>query len=145
MPLAIIRFMDPPEEEEMQRIAVDVTQGIREYLAGNLKHRSGDLEESIKSVAYGREIVVESDLPYAKSLDRGSKTSNVMWHLINKVVPLKLRDGRTIFRAMTMDGVRRGKWRTKPRMGVDFIGRGVEIARSKTSLRSFQNFIVAKP
>ena len=129
----------------MQRIAVDVTQGIREYLAGNLKHRSGQLEESIKSVAYGREIVVESDLPYAKSLDRGSKTSNVMWHLINKVVPLKLRDGRTIFRAMTMDGVRRGKWRTKPKMGVDFIGRGVEIARSKISLRSFQNFIVVKP
>lgn len=129
----------------MQRVAVDVTQGIREYLAGNLKHRSGRLEESIRSVAYGREIVVESDLPYAESLDRGSKSSNVMWHLINRVVPLKLRDGRTIFRAMTMESVRRGKWRTRPRMGVDFTGRGIEIARSKTSLRSFQNFIVVKP
>jgi hypothetical protein len=145
MPLAVITFTDPIPQGEMEEFADDVVLGIREFISRNVKKRTGRTEESIKAVAYGREIVVDSSLPHAKTLDRGIQSSKVMWHLINRVVPLKLRDGRTVFRAVTMDSIRQGKWRTKPRPGIDFVRRGIDIAKSKGSVRSRLNFVIRKP
>jgi hypothetical protein len=145
MPLAVITFTNPISQDEMGEFADDVVLGIREFIYRNAKQRTGKTEESIKAMAYGRQIVVDSSLPHAKSLDRGSQSSKVLWHLINRVVPLKLRDGRTIFRAVSLDSIRRGKWRTQPRQGMDFVRKGIEIAKGKGSLRSRLNFVVSKP
>lgn len=145
MPLAVIMFTDPIPRGEMEEFADDVVLGIREYIYRNVKRRTGRTEESIKATAYGRQIVIDSSAAHARALDRGSRSSKVLWHLINRVVPLKLRDGRTIFRAVSLDSIRRGKWRTQPRVGMDFVKGGIEIAKSKGSLRSRLNFIVTKP
>lgn len=145
MPLAVITFTDPVSQDKMEEFAGEVVIGIREFLSRNVGRRTGRTEESIKAVAYGRQIVVDSSVAHAKSLDRGSWSSKVMWHLINRVIPLKLKDGRTIFRAVSQDSIRRGKWRTQPRQGLDFVRKGIDIAKSKGSLRSRLNFVVNRP
>ncbi len=146
MPLAVITFTEQTlDREGMERFAGNVVIGIREYLARNVRHRTGRTEESIKAAVYGKQIVVDSSMSHTKALDRGSYSSRVMWHLINKVVPLKLGDGRTVFRRVTLESIRNGKWRTKPRAGLNFVEKGIEIARGKSSLRSRLNFTVVKP
>lgn len=145
MVLAVISFTDSIPQSEMKEFAGEVVVGIREFLSRNLGRRTGRTEESIKAVAYGRQIVVDSSVAHAKALDRGSQSSKVMWHLINRVIPLKLKDGKVIFRAVSLDSIRRGKWRTQPRQGLDFVRKGIDIAKSKGSLRSRLNFVVSKP
>lgn len=144
MALAFITFTEEPSPSVKEEFAEEVGVGIKEYLNRNLKNPTGRLEQSIKSYVYGKHIVVDSNVPYAKEVDQGRQTTEVMWNLINRVVPLKLEGGRTIFRRVTLDSILRGKWRRRPRPGINFVERGVEIARSRMSIRAQINVIVQK-
>jgi hypothetical protein len=142
MPVAVIEMTEGVDPEIMQEFASEVVTGMREVIYRTAKHRSGRLEESLRAIVYGRTIVVESSEPYAEVLNKGTHWSRVMWDLIGKVIPIKLDDGRIIFRKATLDSVLRGKWRTKPRTGTEFVRKGAEIARSRMSARAFLNFSV---
>jgi len=144
MPLAIITFTEEQPPEVKEEFAQEVTKGIKGYLHRNLKNPTGRLEQSIHAYVYGKHIAVDSDVPYAKELDQGRKTSEVMWNLINRVVPIKLDGGRTIFRKVTLNSILRGKWKRSPSPGLNYVERGVEIARSRMSIRAQINVIVQK-
>jgi hypothetical protein len=141
MPLAVIRFTDDVDEDVLESFAEKVEAGIKAYLMRNTKKGSGVLAESVRSYVYGREIIVESDAPHAKVMDKGSQ-GKVLWSLINKVVPIKLGDGRTIFRRVTMESIARGKWRQGPRVGLEYVRRGIDLAKSGMSLRAASSFVV---
>jgi hypothetical protein len=141
MALAVIRFSGDTDDDVIEEFAGKVEAGIKAYLVRNTKKGSGVLAESIRSYVYGKEIVVESDAPHAKVMDKGSQ-GKVMWSLINKVVPIKLGDGRTIFRRVTMESIARGKWRQGPRAGLEFVRRGIDLAKSGMSLRAAASFVV---
>jgi len=144
MPLAIIKFTEEQTPEIKAEFAQEVESGIRAFLRRNLKNPTGRLEDSVRSYVYGKHIVVDSDVPYAKEVDQGNPRSRVMWNLINRVVPIKLGGGRTIFRRVTLDSILRGKWRQAPRAGLNFVERGVDIARSRMSIRAQISVIVQK-
>lgn len=144
MPLAVISFEAGVPQENVEIFAKDVVGGIREFLFRNLKSRTGRLEDSIYSVVYGKAIIIDSNVPYAKIRDRGSFQSKVLWDLINKVVPLKLH-GRTVFRRVTVESILRGSWRQKPVPAMDYIRGGIEIARSKTEVPGPLRPTVVKP
>jgi hypothetical protein len=133
--LAIIKFSEgqsPDVLEEFSRMAVG---GIREYLYKKTRG-TGRLASSIKALVYGKQIVIQSDVPYAREVDQGFSRSKSMWNLINKVIPLKLRDGTVVFRRVTLESLLRGKWKTRPRPGLEYVERGVELAKSRLSLRA---------
>jgi hypothetical protein len=143
--LAVIQFRNRGVTEDvLEEFAEDVQQGIKNYLRRHTRG-TGRLESSIRAYVYGREIIVESDVPYAKTVDQGTLASKTMWNLINQVIPLKLKDGRTIFRKVTLDSIRRGKWQTKPRPGKEYIERGVELARSSGSVKGLLDLRIVKP
>lgn len=144
MPLAIITFTEEQSPEIKKEFAQEVETGVRAYLRRNLKNPSGRLEESIRAFVFGKHIVVDSDVPYAKEVDQGNPRSRVMWNLINRVIPLKLGGGRTIFRRVTLDSILRGKWKQAPRRGLNFVERGVDIARSRMSTRAQVSVLVQK-
>lgn len=144
MKLAVIQFREAPSEEVLGSFAEDVQVGIQNYLRRHT-HGTGQLEQSIKAYVYGKEIIVESDVPYAASLDRGTHTSKTMWNLINRVIPLKLKDGRTIFRRVTLESIRRGRWQQKPKMGMEFVDRGVDLAKSSASAKGLLDLRIVKP
>jgi hypothetical protein len=144
MPLAIITFTEEQPPEVKAEFAREVETGIKAFLRRNLKNPTGRLEHSIQAYVYGKHIAVDSDVPYAREVDQGKKTSEVMWNLINKVVPIKLDGGRTIFRRVTLNSILRGKWKQSPRPGLNYVDRGVEIARSRMSVRAQINVIVQK-
>lgn len=133
--LAIIKFTEEQSPGVMEDFSEEVVRGIRDYLYKKTKG-TGRLASSIKAQVYGKQIVVESDVPYARAADQGFVRSRSMWGLINKVIPLKLRDGTVVFRRVTLESLLRGKWRTRPRPGLEFVERGVELARSRLSLRA---------
>jgi hypothetical protein len=132
--LAVIRLNDEQSDDVMTDFAGRIVKGIREVLYRTVRG-TGELSRSIRAQVYGKEIVVQSDTPYAKTLDQGTR-SRVMWSLINRVVPIKLRDGTTIFRRVTAESIRRGKWRVSPHQGLEFVEKGVELARAEMSLRA---------
>jgi hypothetical protein len=142
--LAVIEFRQTPSDEVVEEFAADVQTGIKNYLRRHTRG-TGKLEESIRARVFGKEIIVESDVPYAGTVDRGSHTSKTMWNLINQVIPLKLKDGRTIFRKVTLESIRRGKWQTKPRQGMDYVGRGVTLAKSSGSVKGLLDLRIVKP
>ena len=144
MSLAVITFTEEQSPEVKAEFAKEVETGVKAFLHRNLKNPTGRLEESIKAYVYGKHIVVDSDVPYAKEIDQGKKTTEVMWNLINRVVPIKLGGGRTIFRRVTLDSILRGKWKQSPRPGLNYVERGVEIAKSRMSVRAQINVIVQK-
>jgi len=144
MGLAVITFTEEQTPEIKAEFAKEVEIGMKEYLSRNLKHPTGRLEHSLKAYVYGKHIMIESDAPYAKEVDQGRKTTEVMWNLINRVVPIKLEGGRTIFRRVTLDSILRGKWRKRPRPGINFVDRGIDTARSRMSIRAQINVIVQK-
>ena len=144
MPLAVIKFSEEQSPDVVQEFAEEVEGGIKAWLAQNT-HGTGKTAKSIRAHVYGREIIIESDVPWAETLDRGSHETRVMWDLINRVVPIKLKSGRTIFRKVTLESIRAGKWRQKPREGLDYIRKGIELARSGMSLRAQLDFVVEKP
>lgn len=127
-------------EDVLDEFSWRIVKGVREYLRRVIKGK-GSLASSIRARVYGKEIVIESDLPYAKSLDKGSR-GRTMWSLINKVIPLKLKDGTVIFRRVTMDSIRRGKWNSAPHQGLNYVERGVDIARSEMSLKAQLAYVV---
>lgn len=142
MPVAVIEMTEAADPGAIQAFAEQVVVGMREVIYREAKNRTGRLEESLRAVVYGRSIVIESSAPYAKAVNEGIHRSKVLWDLIGKVVPIKLGDGRVIFRKATLDSVLRGKWRTRPRMGLGYVRKGAEIARSRLSARAFLNFTV---
>jgi hypothetical protein len=144
MPLAVIKFTEEQSDDVLEDFAEEVRIGIAEYLNEHTRG-TGRTADSIRAHVYGKEIVVESDVPWAKVLDEGSFDSRVMWHLINQVVPIKLEGGRTIFRKVTLESIQAGGWRKKPQVGLDFVRKGIERARSRTSLRAQLDYVVEKP
>lgn len=144
MPLAFITFTEEQTPEVKQEFAQEVQSGIKEFLRRNLKNPTGRLEESVRAYVYGKHIVIDSDVPYAREVDQGNPHSRVMWNLINRVIPLKLDGGRTIFRRVTLDSILRGKWKTAPRKGINYVDAGVEIAKSRMSIRAQISVIVQK-
>jgi hypothetical protein len=138
--LAIVRFTEEQSEDVLDEFSWRVVKGIREYLKRVVKG-TGSLGSSIRARVYGKEIVIESDRPYAKGLDRGT-SGRTMWSLINKVIPLKLKDGTVIFRRVTMESIRRGKWNATPHPGLNYVERGVDVARSEMSLRAQLAYVV---
>lgn len=133
--LAIIKFTEKQSDDVLEDFSKEVVRGIRDYLYKST-HGTGRLASSIKAQVYGTHIVVESDLSYAKAVDQGFTSPRSLWSLINKVIPLKLRGGTVIFRRVTLESLLRGKWRTRPRPGLRYVERGVELARSRLSLRA---------
>lgn len=143
MALARITFTEEHTPEVKAEFAREVESGVKEFLRHNLKSPTGRLEESIRAYVYGKHIVVDSDVPYAKEVDQGRR-ARVMWSLINHVVPIKLDGGRTIFRKVTLDSILRGKWKQPSLPGIKFVEGGVEIAKSRMSIRAQINVIVRK-
>lgn len=139
--IAIIRFAEAPSTEGAEDFAENAVQGMREYLASHTRG-TGALAQSLKATVYGKQIVVESDLPYAKSVDQGFRRSKTLWGLITRVIPIKLKSGTTIFRRVTADSLLRGKWTTRPRPGIGFVEKGAELARGRQSLRARLAFSV---
>lgn len=134
--LAIVRFAEEQSPDVLDDFSGEVILGIRDYLNRNTKRGTGVLADSIRAVVYGKDILVESDLPYAKAVDQGFVRPRSMWSLINKVVPLKLGSGTVVFRRVTLKSLLSGKWATRPRPGIEFVEKGVELARSRMSLRA---------
>ncbi len=132
MRLAVIVFTEDHFPGTLQELARRSQEGIRAWIRRHIG-KTGKLERSIKCHVYGRRIVVESDAEYARAIDQGTMTSKSMWHLINQVIPLKLKGGKTIFRRVTAESIRQGKWRQKPRQGVDFVRKGIDLAKSMGS------------
>jgi hypothetical protein len=144
MSLAVISFTEDQTPQVKAEFAHEVEVGIKEYLNRNLKNPTGRLEQSIEAHVYGKHIIVDSNMPYAKEVDQGRRTTEVMWNLINRVVPIKLGGGRTIFRRVTLESILKGKWRKRPRPGMNFVEHGVDTARSRMSIRAQINVIVRK-
>jgi len=144
MSLAYIVFSENYSPEIKAEFAGEVETGIKAFLRQTLKNPTGRLEDSIKAHVYGKYIVIESDVPYAREVDQGKRSSEPMWSLINRVVPIKLGGGRTIFRRVTLESILKGKWRSKPRPGINFVEGGVAIAKSEMSVREQVNVVVQK-
>jgi hypothetical protein len=141
--LAIIRVTDAGASDEMvEDFSDQIVTGIKGVIGLNAEHATGRLADSIKAHAYGRQIVIESDLPYAGAVNKGVHLSKSLWSLINKVVPLKLSSGKVIFRRVTLDALLRGKWRSKPRPGMDYVTRGIRVASG--SLRTRLNYVIER-
>jgi hypothetical protein len=143
MILAVIDLKEP-NPKLLEELAADSVRGIREYLRIHTRG-SGDLSESIRANVYGKQVIVESDMPYAASLDRGTSSRRTMWNLINKVIPLKLKDGRTIFRRVTLSSILRGKWQHGPKLGTDYAIRGIELAVMKSVPLGLSNIKITRP
>lgn len=133
--LAVIRFSEEQTPDVLEEFADASAAGIRQFL-GMHTRGTGRLAASIRALVYGKHIVIESDLPYAESVDKGERFSRTMWNLINRVIPIKLQSGKVIFRKVTLESIIRGKWSVRPRPGLDYVKKGVELARSKMSLRA---------
>lgn len=144
MQLAVISTTTNVPHEDLREFAKDIRVGIREYLAQRTRG-SGRTAESIRAYVHGKEIVISSDVPYAKSLDQGTHTSRTMWELINRVIPLKLKGGKVIFRRVTLESLRNGKWRVGPKEGIDFVKHGVDIARARGTVKGTVAFQIKKP
>lgn len=139
--LAIIRFAETPPAGSAEDFADNALTGMREYLATHTRG-TGALAQSLRATVYGKQIVVESDLPYAKAVDKGFSSSKTLWGLITRVIPIKLKSGTTIFRRVTANSLLRGKWSTRPRPGLGFVEKGAELARGRQSLRARLAFSV---
>lgn len=142
--LATIIFTRDHPEEAMEDLANRSREGIQAWIRRHIG-KTGKLENSIKASVYGRHIVIESDAEYARAVDQGIMSSRPMWHLINRVIPLKLRGGRTILRRVSLESLLNGKWIQKPRPGVDFVRKGLDLAKSMVSFDEDQvDFQVVK-
>ena len=141
--LAVVRVTDYDASDELvSEFSDQIVEGIRAVLSTTTDEPTGKLSESIKARAYGRHIIIESDVSYASALDKGTRGSQASWSLINKIIPLKLDSGKVIFRRVTLQSILRGKWRQRPRQGVDFVRKGIRVASS--SLRARLNFVIER-
>lgn len=132
MTLAIIILDDETTDEAVAEFATKLKPGIREILRRGTKTSSGDLADSISVHVENRNVIrISSSEDYAVALDRGTR-SRIMWSLINKIVPLKLPGGTTIFRRVTLASLIRGKWRYPGTPGLNFIEKGAQLAQANT-------------
>lgn len=144
MNLGLIVFNEDQAQETLQDFAQDVERGVKAYIRRHVKG-TGKLENSIRAHVFGRHIMVTSDQTYAGVVDRGRKSTRTQWELINQVIPIKLKGGRTIFRRVTLESIRRGKWRTGPTQGLDFVRKGAEEALGLRPTKDRMTFQVRKP
>ncbi len=141
--LATIRVTDTEvSEEELETFSEEILHGMRGVLSIGTKRATGQLAESLKAHVYGKHIIVESDLAYADAVNKGTHASRSAWHLINKIVPLKLDSGKIIFRRVTLESILRGKWKRRPKQGMDFVAKGVRVASG--SLRTRLNYVIER-
>jgi len=133
MSLAIILIDEGTDDEAIAEFVSKLKPGLQEAIRLNAKHSTGALAESLSvDMDMRRVIRIESSKEYAAEVDRGSR-SRMMWGLINKVVPLKLPGGTTIFRKVSLTSLIRGKWRYPGTQGLDFVEKGAELARARMS------------
>lgn len=134
MSLAIILIDEETTDEAMSAFVNNLKPGLHEALRLNTKRGTGDLAESLAIHVDSRRVIrIESSKKYAAALDRGTR-SRQMWYLINKVVPLKLPGGTTIFRRVSLDSIIKGKWRHPGTPGLNFVEKGVRLAKAMTEL-----------
>ena len=95
MNLGLIVFTETQTPETLQDFAQDVERGVQSYIRRHVKG-TGKLERSIRAHVFGRHIMVTSDETYAGVVDRGRKSTRTQWELINRVIPIKLKDGRCL-------------------------------------------------
>jgi len=123
---------DEMTDEAVAEFASKLKPGLREALRRSTKTGSGDLADSLSIHVEGRKVIrITSSARYAVALDRGTR-SRIMWGLINKVVPLKLSGGTTIFRRVTLSSLIRGKWRYPGTPGLNFVEKGAQLAKAFT-------------
>lgn len=128
-PLAIITFSEDPPKEVLERVRAQIEKSIRQRADAVISpHASNALPASIHAhVVHGRAIVVDSDKTWAKYVNEGTAGST-LYSLIGKVVPLRLKSGVTIFRRVTEEALRRGRWHIPPKAGTNFVSGGVQAA-----------------
>lgn len=121
--LAVIRIEDPRADEAS---VLDFVRGV-EREAKNLYREKGPAEiaASLRArLSMGNVVVVESDVPYAEGIEQG-QPARVMWSVLNKIVPLKLKSGRVIFRRASLKSFLKGKWTRKPVLGKHLVSEAV--------------------
>jgi hypothetical protein len=105
---------------------MDFVRGV-EREARTLYREKGPAEiaSSLRArLSLGNIVVVESDVPYAEGVEQG-QPARVMWSVLNKVVPMKLKDGRVIFRRASLKSFLKGKWTRKPVLGKHLVSEAV--------------------
>jgi len=143
MTLAIIVMDDETTDEAMDEFVSKLKPGLSEALRLGTKKGTGSLAEDLAIHVDGRRVIrIESSKKYAEALDRGTR-SRQMWSLINKVVPLKLPGGTTIFRRVSLDSIIKGKWRYPGTPALNFVEKGARLAKANTELPV--SFEVRKP
>jgi hypothetical protein len=85
-------------------------------------------------------LVLESDHPAAKYLDKGVKAHQMTYlSKSDKPIPILTDEGDVIFRSATPKSMQEGKWQHPGIKGKNFIERGVEKAREKVKERIAQS------
>lgn len=134
MTLAVILVDEDATDEAVAEFVDKLKPGIREILQHGTKSSSGELADSLAIHVENRRVIrIESSAKHAGSVDRGVMP-HAMWYLINKVVPLKLPGGTTVFRRVSLESIIKGKWRHPGTTGLNFVERGAELARARMEL-----------
>ena len=131
MTLALIMLDDDTTDEATAEFADKLKPSLREVLRQGTKSGSGSLADSLSIHVENRKVIrITSSAKYAAALDQGTR-SRIMWGLINKIVPLKLSGGTTIFRRVTLSSLIRGKWRYPGTPGLNFVEKGAQLAKAR--------------
>jgi hypothetical protein len=135
--------MDPDvPSERIEEFVGRLPAAISEAIRLNAKKDSGNLADSIEVNLEGRRVIrISSSLPYAKAVQEGT-SPRVMWNLINRVVPLKLPGGLTVFRKVSLKSILSGKWRYPGTAGLQFVEKGAQ--RAKAAMSGPVGFIIKK-
>lgn len=143
MTLALIIIDDETTDEAVQEFVDKLKPGLAEAIRMTAKNPHGDLAESLSVHVESRKVIkIETSSKYAEAVDRGTR-SRQMWNLINRVVPLKLPGGTTIFRRVSLNSITKGKWRYPGTPGLNFVEKGAQLAKAMTELPI--NFEIRKP
>lgn len=129
--LAILTFSEDPPADVLERVRAQVQQSVAQAADAVISPNSTNrVPASIRAQVSGRMIVIDSDVHYTQFIDRGHGPAT-LYSLIGKIVPLKLRSGVTIFRRVSAEAIRKGKWRIPMQPGTGFVRDGVMDALAK--------------
>lgn len=121
--------------EETGKEAIEEVK--KEIRRTSFKGQPKDLLDSFSYRVEGKStLVLESDHPAAKYLDKGVK-AHQMTYLAksDKPIPILTDEGEVIFRSATPKSMQEGKWQHPGIKGKNFLDRGVDKAREKVKER----------
>jgi hypothetical protein len=131
-------FNDPNVQMDYQdlvlsRLKDSIVSNIRMNLTfiRHFKNSDGSkLAESVEAYIENGTIIIHSEHAHFKYQNEGVR-AHQMWYLLGKTIPLKGKDGKTVFRKVTLGSFLKGKWQHPGYEGKHYVEAGINMAMAE--------------